>query len=86
MTDYANYHVAKAKTLFTKPYLEVRHVCTACGPSFLLNPSSSLISSSAIANHDVIITRFSGFAALPLACLGFACSNFAKKNKRLLAV
>ena len=22
----------------------------------------------------------------PLACLGFACSNFAKKNKRLLAV
>ena len=25
-------------------------------------------------------------AALPLACFGFACSNFAKKNKRLLAV
>ena len=25
-------------------------------------------------------------AALPLASLGFACSNFAKKNKRLLAV
>ena len=25
-------------------------------------------------------------AASPLACLGFACSNFAKKNKRLLAV
>ena len=26
------------------------------------------------------------FAALPLVCLGFSCSNFAKKNKRLLAV
>ena len=58
-----------------------------------------LISSSAIANHDVVITietrrdekRLFGFtpsflAAAPLACLGFACSNFAKKNKRLLAV
>ena len=30
--------------------------------------------------------RFSRQAASPLACLGFACSNFAKKNKRLLAV
>ena len=30
--------------------------------------------------------RFSRLSALPLACLGFACSNFAKKNKRLLAV
>ena len=30
--------------------------------------------------------RFSWQAASPLACLGFACSNFAKKNKRLLAV
>ena len=28
----------------------------------------------------------SGEAASPLACLGFTCSNFAKKNKRLLAV
>ena len=59
-----------------------------------------LISSSAIANHDVVITietrrdfffsglrpRFSRLAASPLACLGFACSNFAKKNKRLLVV
>ena len=27
-----------------------------------------------------------GLAASPLACLGFACSNFAKQNKRLLAV
>ena len=59
-----------------------------------------LISSSAIANHDVIIaietrrekTHFllgltpSFLAASPLACLGFACSNFAKKNKRLLAI
>ena len=27
-----------------------------------------------------------GFAASLLACLGFSCSNFAKKNKRLLAV
>ena len=25
-------------------------------------------------------------SSAPLACLGFACSNFAKKNKRLLAV
>ena len=30
--------------------------------------------------------RFSRLAALPLMCLGFACSNFAKKNKRMLAV
>ena len=30
--------------------------------------------------------RFSRQAAWPLACLGFACSNFAKKNKRPLAV
>ena len=30
--------------------------------------------------------RFSRQAASPLAWLGFACSNFAKKNKRLLAV
>ena len=26
------------------------------------------------------------FIAAPLACLGFACSNFAKKNKRLRVV
>ena len=31
-------------------------------------------------------SRFSRQEASPLACLGFACSNFAKKNKRLLAV
>ena len=30
--------------------------------------------------------RFSPQAASTLACLGFACSNFAKKNNRLLAV
>ena len=30
--------------------------------------------------------RFSRQAASPLACLSFACSNFAKKNKRLLTV
>ena len=30
--------------------------------------------------------RFSRQAASPLACLGFVCSNFAKKNKRLLVV
>ena len=78
---------------------------TACSPPFSLKIRLVLISSSAIANHDVIITietrrektvsyfffsglrpRFSRLAALPLACLGFACSNFAKKNKRLLAV
>ena len=45
----------------------------------------ALDSSNVIANHDVINTkvhpRFSRLAALPLAC-----SNFAKKNKRLLAV
>ena len=61
-----------------------------------------LISSSSIANHDVILlitieTRrektdcyffFLGLSPRfsPLASLGFACSNFAKKNKRLLAV
>ena len=30
--------------------------------------------------------RFSRLPALPLECLGFACSSFANKNKRLLAV
>ena len=30
--------------------------------------------------------KFTRQQASPLACLGFACSNFAKKNKRLLAV
>ena len=30
--------------------------------------------------------RFSRQAASLLECLGFACSKFAKKNKRLLAV
>ena len=30
--------------------------------------------------------RLSRLAASLLACLGFSCSNFAKKNKRLLAV
>ena len=62
--------------------------------SFSLKIRLVLISSSTIANNDVIITitywlrpRFSRLAALPLASLGFACSNFAKKkNKRLLAV
>ena len=29
---------------------------------------------------------FSRQPASPLACVGIACSNFAKKNKRLLAV
>ena len=30
--------------------------------------------------------HLSRLVASPLACLGFACSNFAKKNKRLLVV
>ena len=76
--------------------------------AFSLKIGLVLISSSAIANHDVIITkgnetrhektvsifssrayalvsRGSRLAALPLACLGFACSNFAKKkiNKKI---
>ena len=62
--------------------------------AFSLKICLVLTSSSAIANNDVIITirdyalvsRGSRLAALPLPCLGFACSNFAKKNKRLLAV
>jgi len=72
--------------------------------AFSLKIRLVLISSSAVPNHDVIITetrrektvsyyfflglrpRFSRFPASPLACLGFACGNFAKKNKRLLAV
>ena len=32
------------------------------------------------------LPRFSRLVALPLAWLGFQCSNFVKKNKRLLAV
>ena len=74
---------------------------TACSPPFSSKIRLVLISSSAIANHDVIITiitiifssrayalvsRESRLAALPPACLSFACSNFAKKNKRLLGV
>ena len=39
------------------------------------------ISASAIANHDVTLRSH----LLRLTCLGFARSNFAKKNKRLLA-
>ena len=68
--------------------------------AFSLKISLALISSGAIANHDVIITirdwdqtrliflrpRFSRLAALPLASWGLAFSNFAKKKKRLLAV
>ena len=67
--------------------------------AFSLKIRLVLISSSATANHDVTITirvsyfvfsglrpRYSRVAALPLVCLGFACSNFAKKSKRLLAV
>ena len=67
--------------------------------AFSLKIRQVLISASAIANHDVMLegigTRqektFSSRACAlvyraPLACLGFACSNFARKNKRLLAV
>ena len=61
--------------------------------AFSLKICLVLISSSATANHDVIITKGmrpyekfllgltpSFLAALPLACLGFAFSNFAKKS------
>ena len=41
-----------------------------------------LISSSVIANHDVIITN----KGLRPRVFRFACSNFAKKNRRLLGV
>ena len=60
----------------------------------LLNPSSSYLIQRD--NHDVIITKgneiFSSRAyalvsrGSPLMYLGFPCSNFAKKNKRLLAI
>ena len=33
-----------------------------------------------------LVYRGSRLAASSLACFGFSCSNFAKKNKRLLAV
>ena len=66
------------------------HILDCLQSAFSLKIRLVLISSSSIANHDVIITirdpRFSRLAALPLVCLGFACSDFAKKNKRLLAV
>ena len=65
----------------------------------LLNPSSSYLIQRDC-NHVIItkgneifssrayalVSRGSRFAALLLACLGFACSIFAKKNKTLLAV
>ena len=49
--------------------------------AFSLKIRQVLISSSAIANHDVIITpsilAARGFAAR--ACLAFVCRNFARK-------
>ena len=66
------------------------HILDCLQSAFSLKIRLVLISSSSIVNRDVIITirdpRFSRLAALPLVCLGFACSNFAKKSKRLLAV
>ena len=66
--------------------------------AFSLKIRVVLISSSAIANRDVVITIRDLDEALyalisrglrlnsPFACLGFAYSNFARKNARLLAV
>ena len=62
--------------------------------AFFLKIRLVLISSSAIANHDVIRREKTSYFFLSglrpcfsrLASLGFACSNFAKKTKRLLAV
>ena len=64
----------------TRSYLARSGFVDCLQSAFSLKIRPVLISSSAIANHD---TRQ---AASPLACLGLACSNFAKKNKRLLAV
>ena len=70
--------------------------------AFSLKICLVLISSSAITKHNVIITetrrekrgflfsglrpRFSQLPTSPLECLGFTCSSFAKKSKRLLTV
>ena len=71
-------------------YGMVWYIIDCLQSAFSLKIGLVLISSSAIANHDVIITIRDwaqlSFLALPLASLGFASSNFAKKNKRLLAV
>ena len=87
------------KDLIGNKWIETAGLQLDCLKSvFSLKIRLVLISSSAIANHDVIITTrdsyffFSGFntpsflAAFPLVSLGFASSNFAKKNKRLTAV
>ena len=53
-----------------------------CCPQTEQKSQQSLIFSS---RACALISRGSRLNSL-LACLGFACSNFAKKNKRLLAV
>ena len=51
----------------------------------LLSPDSTI--ESAVSSIFLLgLPRLSRLAALLLACLGFSCSNFANKNKRLLAV
>ena len=45
-------------------------------PLFILKES--------VCHHEIFPSRF--FRLSRLACLGFSCSNFAKKNKRLFAV
>ena len=53
-----------------------------CGPA----PHTLTLFKTKIADFRFYALVFSPQAASPHACLGFACSNFAKKNKRLLAV
>ena len=52
---------------------------------FFLNPSSSYLiqrdCKPRLYYYRDLRPRFSRFPTSPLACLGFACSNFAKKNK-----
>ena len=52
-----------------------------CCPQTEQKSQHSLIFSS---RAYALVSR--GKRPSPLACLGFACSNFAKKNKRVLAV
>ena len=70
-------------------------------PAFSLKIRLVLISASTIAIHDIMLHKGIGIRQekmdsyfffflrphlLRFACVGFACSNFEKKNKRLLAV
>ena len=81
MPMFADAHIQSLGYL--QLYLKEMQSQTACSPPFLLK-SVQFLSQPARPQT----TTFSGLRPRlsRLACLGFSCSNFAKKNKRLLAV